>query len=151
MSAAHDKVYADLLYMSGIGLILPYPSNIMYTNQAGGVLCTHPVIEGVFIPLNDMSNDRGTAPQNNAAELTDHFCGPKYGGHGYHGIDQETADFIDGFLAKSDITDFINVDRDRLKECMESWIHVKVDNTKKHLLFRNIQVNSGILTWPNSD
>jgi hypothetical protein len=34
-----------------MGVIVPCESGVKFTNQTGGTMCAHPVIEGVFIPL----------------------------------------------------------------------------------------------------
>ena len=33
------------------GLIVPAKTGVWYTNQTGGLLCSHPCIEGFFVPL----------------------------------------------------------------------------------------------------
>ena len=34
-----------------IGLIIPAKTGVFFSNQTGGVMCNHPEIEGVFVPL----------------------------------------------------------------------------------------------------
>lgn len=33
------------------GLIIPYPTGVRWSNQAGGIQCTHPSCEGFYVPL----------------------------------------------------------------------------------------------------
>lgn len=33
------------------GLILPGPSGVVWRNQVGGAACSHPELEGIFVPL----------------------------------------------------------------------------------------------------
>jgi hypothetical protein len=81
------------------------------------------------------------------------FYGPKWEGHCYAGIDEETADFVDGLLAASPLTRGIIVDRTRLKESMEAWVHVTItsDSQNDDRAFRGFDGGSGVLTWDNSD
>lgn len=51
MIQGNSKPFVDLLNFDGLGLIIPFPSGVIYTNQVGGLGCLHPEIEGVFAPL----------------------------------------------------------------------------------------------------
>ncbi|MFQ5876048.1 MAG: DUF6210 family protein, partial [Dehalococcoidia bacterium] len=48
-----SKPIIQLWHASGISLILPYNSGIIYSNQTGGYACYHPEAEGIYIPLTD--------------------------------------------------------------------------------------------------
>ena len=37
--------------LEGLALVVEYPSGVLYTNQAGGVFCNQPIVEGVLAPL----------------------------------------------------------------------------------------------------
>lgn len=39
------------------GLIVPAKTGIFYTNQCGGTACTHPEIEGFYVPIQQCSPD----------------------------------------------------------------------------------------------
>ncbi len=67
-----------------------------------------------------------------------------------HGIDVETADEIDRLLRENTHREEIVVDRDRLQECCESWIYVKLQGRLQSLI-ENSMPAFAILTWPNSD
>lgn len=36
---------------SVMGAIIEYPSNIVWSNQTGGTCCSHPKVEGIYIPI----------------------------------------------------------------------------------------------------
>lgn len=106
------------LYESvGTGVIIEHPTGVTYSNQAGGTSCLHPSIEGAFVPFgNDVrEEDSGfLSPEN---DLSDYFEGPKYEGTGANsGLDEDDADFIDGILENALVSQWIRVDRSRLKE-----------------------------------
>jgi Family of unknown function (DUF6210) len=81
----------------GLGLIISWPSGIIFTNQTGGTSCLHPEFEGVFVPIrNDCTEKERTllSPEN---DLWDYFTGPRWKGTGAtNGLQEEDADFIDG-------------------------------------------------------
>lgn len=110
--------------------------------------CHHPELEGVFVALHDEDVEQ-------LARLDQHFFyGPKWQGHCYNGIDQETADFLDALLAASPVTRCIAVDRDRLLLSHEAWVHVLFecgDGADETGRFAGFGRGRGILTWPNSD
>lgn len=140
----------------GLGLILAWPSGIILTNQTGGTACLAPELEGVFIPLrNDCTEkERGfVSPEN---ELYDYFTGPKWRGTGAtNGIDSDDANFIDSTLGKTNLFPTIRVNRDKLHESHEAWVHVTVDGDEPcdPPLFSGFAPypRPGILTWQNSD
>ena len=128
-----------------LGLIILCPTGVLISNQTGGYACLHPEVEGIYVPL-----------LNDAHELEAFFTGPKWQGHCYDGIDEETADFIDAFLMRPTGGElaFIRVNRDRLKDSHEAWVYVDVTEppaTQGINLFTGFGIATGILTWPNSD
>jgi hypothetical protein len=166
-----------VLYNSvGVGLIVSYPSGILFTNQVGGHACLRPSEEGIYIPLHDEVNDQEKT-------FYKYFTGPKWRGWCSNGIDEETAEFVDGVLQKSLSTTMITVDRQRLSDSSEAWIYVLIgeqpperpssycgdegwtedgrtlDATAyKHLPihafsypFYGFGSRTGVLTWVNSD
>src|SRR5262245_43932351 len=117
------KPLMRLWNMTGIGLIVKRSSGVLYTNQTGGYVCLQPMEEGVFVPLTQTLEGRAIEPER---LLYEYFTGPKWRGHCANGIDDETADFIDDVLSKTVDTAFITVDRSRLKDSHEAWVHVDV-------------------------
>jgi hypothetical protein len=129
----------------GIGVIVAHPSGVHYSNQAGGYLCSHPEIEGVFLPLAGPDTEWHT-------QLDQHFFyGEKYAGHCYRGIDEETARFLDVLLASSPVSRGITVDRDRLAESIEAWIYVTIAPGTGDDAIAGFDGATGVLTWQNSD
>jgi len=147
------KPTIDLWRVAGLGLIISHPSGVWYEAQVGGYACLHPQMEGVYVPLWEEFPD----PQETA--LYEYFTGPKWAGHCYDGIDDETADFIDRVLSSSTYTNNLKVDRNRLKECIEAWVYVDIASTvddEGNLIvngwdFSYFRTTEGVLTWQNSD
>lgn len=140
----------------GLSLIVESPSGVVYSNQAGGHACLQPEMEGFLIPLrNDHSlgDNRLVSP---ATALEDHFAGEKWRGAGATGgIDAEDADFIDKLLERHRLSHCLEVDRMRLGESFEAWIHVKLtaDEDTSLALFSNLgpYPRAAVMTWENSD
>ena len=130
----------------GPGVIIPCESGVVYTNQTGGHGCLHPQCEGVYAPLFDESVDI-------EGELYDFFYnGKKWQGWCHDGIDEETADVVDSILQKSAHTKGLRVDRARLAESHEAWIHVRMlGDDDRPIEIRGFGTDSAILTWSNSD
>jgi hypothetical protein len=140
----------------GLGLIISWPSGILFTNQTGGTSCLRPEFEGVFVPL---CNDC-TLPElvllSPANELWDYFTGPRWQGTGAtNGLQAEDADFIDAVLLKARLFPAIRVDRSRLRESHEAWVYVTIsgEGSSAHPVFSGFAPypRAGILTWSNSD
>lgn len=110
----------------GLGLIVGYPNGVIYTNQTCGTACRQPQFEGVLVPLRNMClmpSRELVSPEN---ALYDYFTGPKWGGIGGPGIGDDDADFIDRLLDQHRLSACIAVDRSRLADSEEAWIHVQV-------------------------
>jgi hypothetical protein len=115
-------------------------------------------VEGVYIPpRNDVSHEehRLLGPGN---DLFAYFEGPKHQGTGAtSGLDAEDADFIDAILRSNALSDSISVDRTRLRESHEAWVHVLVhreeENQHDLKIFCGLgpYPRPGILTWTNTD
>lgn len=140
----------------GLGLILEWPTGVVIANQTGGTSCLAPEFEGVFVPLrNDCTVKERIliSPEN---ELHDYFTGPRWRGTGAtNGLDSDHADFIDSTLSKASLFPAIRVNRDKLHESHEAWIHVVVngDEPCDPPLFSGFAPypRPGVLTWQNSD
>lgn len=142
-----NKPIIRLWQSKGIGLVLLFASGVRYSNQTGGHTCLHPEVEGAYVPLvSEMVDQEG--------ELTAYFTGPKWGGWCSDGIDEETADFVDSVLEKSPHTERVKVDRSRLSDSHEAWVHVLLSSTDEDAAFREIDGfprSGAVLTWENSD
>ncbi len=133
----------------GLGIILLYPSRVLYTNQVGGHNCLQLTAQGVYVPMFD--EIKGLEQEK---KLYKHFTGSKWVGGCGNGIDEETANFIDSILSESYYTKYLTVDRTKLDDCVEAWIHVNIDTDLMGLTspaIRNFDSLEAILTWANSD
>jgi hypothetical protein len=140
-----NKPIIRLFDYTDLGLIILFPSGVLYSNQSGGYACLHPVEEGVFVPIS-------IEIINLSDSLTMYFTGSKWRGWCAYGIDEQTADFIDQILQTTSGTNFLKVDRTKLSDSYEAWVYVDISEP-------NDQVPSiigfgeckGVLTWLNSD
>lgn len=134
-----------LLYgLDGVGIIIPYPSGVVYQNQTGGYSCVQSSAEGVFVPLEGEPFDHYEA-------LHTFFFKGKWAGNCANGIDGETADFIDATLARLPGHSGIKVDRSRLTDSHEAWVYITLADPTCAGLLEGFTATRGILTWPNSD
>jgi hypothetical protein len=142
-----QKPIIRLWQVNGIGLIIAHPSGVIYSNQTGGFACNHRKMEGVFVPLANSDVDQ-------QAELEAYFTGPKWRGHCYNGIDEETAGVIERILKSSFLTSTLKVDRERLLESEEAWIHVNISTETgegESYAIDDFPGGTGVITWDNSD
>lgn len=146
----------ELFEHVGLGLIIEYPSGVIYSNQTGGTSCSAPSVEGVFVPLrNDylVPSREFLSPEH---ALVAYFEGPKYNGTGAtRGIDPDDAEFIERLLSEHRLSHLITLDRTRLSHSHEAWIHVIVTAEEASVapLFSGFAPypRNGILTWANTD
>ena len=142
----------------GFGVIIQWPSGIVFTNQTGGTLCLQPELEGIYAPL---SNNLGIAPQiflSPENDLMEYFDGAKYEGTGAtDGLDLADADFIDSVLSKWKLFSCMQTDRTRLRESHEAWVYVTISGEEEIedalKLFRGFGPYPavGVITWQNGD
>jgi hypothetical protein len=136
-----------LLYEAGVGLIIPHPTGVIYQTQAGGTCCLQPELEGASVPFD--------GEQVNEA-LYAWFTRPTYGDSGpTRGIYAEDADRIDEVLRAWRPTGLpVTVDRARLDESVEAWVHVVIhgDESPPPSLFSGFgpYPRPAVLTWTNS-
>ncbi|MDB4732957.1 DUF6210 family protein [Planctomicrobium sp.] len=141
----------ELYSTVGTALILDYPSGIEYTNQAGGIACHQPVVQGVLIPFENDYDLHGRFVSLEV-DLATYFKST-YGGCGAtEEISVGDADEIDGLLRQRKLIEWFHVDRNKLHLSFESWIFVTV------LLDHPFYCQGfgpyprvGVLTWANSD
>ncbi len=141
----------------GKGVIVEYPTGVIYSNQAGGTSCLQPELEGAFVPF---GNDLPRKPRDWKGaedELTAWFEGSRHRGTGAtNGLDAEDADFIDGVLERAEADQWIKVDRNLLRDSCEAWVWVTVlaDEGGPHVRICSgfaPYPRRGVLTWTNSD
>ncbi|MDZ4851658.1 MAG: DUF6210 family protein [Pirellulaceae bacterium] len=138
-----DPTIVLLYELGGLALIVPSSTGVVYRQQSGGHSCFQTDAEGYLVPI--------AGDEHDAIErLYAHFTGPKWGGWCSNGIDDITANEIDILLAEVAHREQITVDRSRLGDSWESWVHVKIEGPLLSLVEKS-QPISAILTWPNSD
>lgn len=113
------KPIIRLWHGPGIGLIVLGESGVLYTNQTGGHARLHPAAEGWYVPLVDSRYDQDAA-------LKAYFNGPPWNGACAMGITNADADFVDRLLQSSSVSAFLRVDRERLTNSHDAWLHVLI-------------------------
>jgi len=152
-----SKPIVELWESVGFGVIISYPTGVLYSNQTGGTSCLHPTIEGIYVPLsNDIAVPEGKLLSPDT-ELFAYFTGPKHRGAGAtRGLDLDDAAFIEATLAKWRLSSFVTIDRTRLRDSHEAWVWstVVADGGDEDLaIFAGFSPypRPGVLTWTNSD
>ncbi|GAA6170269.1 DUF6210 family protein [Sessilibacter corallicola] len=123
-------------------LIILNDQGVIYHNQTGGGLCAQPRARRILAPI---SNDPALSNLHRGSlyyKLTE-IC------RDIVGFDTKLADQIDELLKKEISFDCIKVDRTRLDESMEAWVHIVVGAESINLV--GFGECKAILTWPNSD
>lgn len=156
MSVARIQTPKPLVEISdnGVGLVIPWPSNVVYVNQTTGYHCFQSHVEGVYVPLDSYIVPKSKSDMSDlATKLFRYFEGPPHKGWGApDGITEKDADFIDSVLHERKFGEAIAVDRDRLKESHEAWVYVKIlGDVDEYLLHFEPYPREAILTWPNTD
>lgn len=140
----------------GTGLIIKWPTGIFYSNQAGGTFCIAPKEEGFLVPFGNDANENNIFISKED-DLCKYFTGPEVPDEGaIHGISEKNADDIDDLLSGQMFMVTIKVDRKKLKESHEAWVHVLIyQNNINEALCHFRGFNSfplkGVLIWNNSD
>jgi len=132
-----------LYELNSLALIVPASTKIVYRNQTGGHACLQSELEGYLVPFAGEVREK-------CGRLLSHFTGPKWGGWCSERIDEETADEIDSVLAEMPGRDQITVDRTKLHQSCEAWVHVRIIGPLLALV-EHAALSEAILTWPNSD
>ena len=138
-----------------IGVILCLPSGVSYRHQSGGYACKHPMAEGVFAPI---PHGAGVSVSAWAGDLSDVFTGDRWGGWCSDRIDTETADVVDRLLGELGGCRRLDVNRERLHQSMEAWVHLSVGPCRSTVEGKRCDDCTfagdpleAILIWPNSD
>lgn len=133
----------------GMGIIIQYPTGVIYCNQVGGSACLQMELEGIYLPVgNDIEvpSKALLSPEN---ELTAYFNSKDPdGASGLLRSEDEKP--INTILSKYQC-DFIKVDPDRLNLSYEAWIYISITPENNSLMTGFSECLTGILTWNNSD
>lgn len=143
MSEAH-KLWLSLYDLEGVALIIEAPTGVTYSNQVGGHACLQPTYEGALLPVNP---DRDPDGPRSDLEIA---LGEVLINEGF--LDDTLADTVDAVLARFSPTAGLLVDRTRLRESTEAWVHVIVPEAKGGPYGESrYPAGRGVLTWLNSD
>ena len=127
----------QLWNFTGTGFVIPCPSGFRYSNQAGGIGCTHPELEGAFVMLDRTS------------DLIPHV------GCFRDEIEESEADQLDQYFALGKGCGYsITVDRSRLGDSTEAWVWVNCAPVDDGFTgFHPLAGYSGpaVFTWENCD
>jgi len=138
------KMNVTLHTFPDLGVIVKAPTGVIYSNQAGGYACLHPEVEGFFVPLRtpfgmrELHALQGIFPSGFDTD---------------DGIDNETAEKLDWLLTRQGLR-CIRVDRSKLTESWEAWVHVTITGEldyKMPLESTMPEKLEAVLIWPNSD
>jgi len=128
----------SLYSLSALGLILDdETSNVTYLNQTSGTLCAQRYARGVFVFVENEVKSLYkviTPYMKEKSRLT-----------------TEDADFLDAAFSGKLYAKNLLVDRTKLKQSSEAWVHVKINPDAKNSCYTGFNAVSGILTWDNSD
>ncbi len=135
----------------GTALVIPHPTGIVYSNQAGGHACLQPQAEGFLIPI---ANDVGLAPTHDLRSPENdlfkyfsklHSCGAP--------LTEADAQKIESIMHQLPLWGGLSVDRKRLHNSVEAWVFVTIaESEQRPILVEGLNYPvSAILTWTNSD
>jgi len=134
----------SLFGLDGLGLIVSWPTGVVYHQQTKGISCGHDYLEGFFVPLGD-------TPYGALPRLDEIFTGPLGSWRTDPYIDDEAADLIDMELLKAFGPQVMLVDRERLTGSYEAWVHIVLLERSNYYVPAEIARRQAVLTWPNSD
>lgn len=127
-------------------LIVPGQSGVVYTNQVMGYACVHPEIEGFLVPFvpDYPIDERGRPAVDTLAERLRAVL------ENAMWMTASQADQVDSILEDFAESRGTVVDRTRLKDSGEAWVHVNVAPGEFSRMV-SWEPCKGILTWNNSD
>jgi hypothetical protein len=129
----------DLSLIDCVGVIIKdNNSPVIYSNQTGGTVCFHPEQKGYFLPIPE------TSWIGDLYDIDFLYEDEKLNNNNI------AVEKIEEILSSYHLHDFILVDKNKLKESYEAWVHVVII-PKKEIIESSEEKLYGILTWPNSD
>lgn len=136
----------------GTGVVIAFPSGVVFTSQVAGTACLNPELEGIYVPFGNDCLADGRKFIGLELDLVSYFSGPKYQGDGAcSGLYTEDAAVINALLSKHRVLDWIEVDAVRLHESREAWVFILVKKDSFMASDFSAYPISGVLTWSNSD
>ena len=108
-------------------LIIEFPSGILWSNQTWGVMCNHPEVEGVFVPLTHWGSK----------DMLDEITGE-------YPVEEKIVDWIEKFKLPLKMV--------KIDDSLEAWIRVEIlPHDDKYSPLRDFVGFKAILTYENSD
>lgn len=127
----------SLYGLEQLALIIKMNTGVIYSNQAGGYACLQPAIEGILSIIDDDTK----SIINKLSLMTINKTSLKV----------EDAEELDEFFHSNEGVNHLKIDRNKIQESMEAWIHVLIDHKKDYSTLKGFNESEGILTWNNSD
>jgi hypothetical protein len=128
----------SLYNLSGLGLILEdASSDVTYLNQTAGHCCGQRHARGFFVFVEDETRRiyNAIAPFMENKET----------------LSAADADYLDTVFTDNYKARHLSVDRTKLEQSEEAWVHVKVALDDESESYTGFAAETGILTWDNSD
>lgn len=125
----------------GMFVIVEADTKVQYSNQTGGTMCAHPVVEGHLVPMHPF-NSLGIDVADELYQATVDLWGSRaYGVLKNQGRLDEVRRLVGCCRPTGYDGQWCVLDEDRFKieECGEAWLPVRTP------------MGPGWLTWPNSD
>jgi hypothetical protein len=116
----------------GVGLIVSSPTGVVYTNQCGGTCCSHPELEGFYVPLS-----------TNEPESPDPLY-DMWGDYEWHESDATQ------FLRDNDLFEYFKLDDTYEGNIGEAWVPVIILKNDNSAL-QDLEGMHGVITYQNSD
>jgi hypothetical protein len=139
----NTKPRVCLYWLDRAALVILMPSGVIYFNQTGGNFCLQSEAEGILFPINNeprLGHLHDGSLDIRLAQATPEMIR----------ISETTAQRIDTLLEEFLYNDIVKVDRSKLEQSNEAWIHVEIDEQSSGDL-NDFAGYKAILTWPNSD
>lgn len=130
----------------GFGVIVRFPSGVLFSNRTCGLMCSRPELEGIYVPIrNDCVLPARTlmSPEGDLEQL--------FSGYEGMGLLPQDADKIDAIFAKWRLGETMRVDRSMLGESHESWVYVELLARDGLIAGLGPYPRPGVVTWSNSD
>ena len=103
------------------GLIILAKTGVYYTNQAAGVACLHPIVEGYFVPFY-LGYENWRELNWELQELGDSIGT-------WLGLTTDDADKLDSLFERYGVP--LRVERSLLESSYEAWVYVRVLDLEK--------------------
>ncbi len=154
----HSNIHVLLWEHAGTGLIVPRRTGVVYANQVAGHSCFEMRCEGFFVPI---ANDVGLEPDHQLRSPENELFHYFQRHPSWDNFTSKHADAVEHAFKGFSLWQGLTVDRLRLNECYEAWVHVNVtfetDVYEKSVNRPCLMVTglgasfSAILTWTNTD